>query len=350
MTEKRKIIYVVTKSGWGGAQKSVYILARQLHLSGEYDVLVAYGESELSGENILEEKLKETGIRTAKIQQLKRNIGFFGEIQSFFALWRLFRTERPNAVHLNSSKAGMLGAPAARLARVPNIVFTMRGAPFLEVRPKWQNMIIEFATWLTAVFSHVFVTVSEFEKGIVKKWPLTKNKITHIYNAIESPEFLSRIDARAFISRTAGVMIHGDAFVIGSIAELTDNKGLLEFLPILAERKKQQDFIYVHFGSGELGEELKNKTKELGLEDTVHWLGFVKDASTYLKALDVFTLPSKKEGLPNVLLEAKLAGVAIEASTVGGIPELLEFSEEYIRENLTPAKIAQSYRRVYDLR
>jgi len=347
MHKKKKIIFVVTKSGWGGAQKSVFLLARYFHDTGKYDVAVAYGTNWLKGGNILEDKLKEAGVRTLPLTPLKRDVAFLGDVRSFFTLLKLFREERPDVVHLNSSKAGALGAPAARLAGVHSIVFTMRGAPFLEIRPRWQNMIIEFLTWVTAVFSHTFVAVSKREREIILEWPFTKKKITDIYNSVESPGFLSRADARAYIGKLAGIEIPEDIFLIGSIGELTDNKGLLEFLPKLKERKEKQDFLYIHFGSGELAEQLKEKTRELNLESRVHWLGFVSDASKYIKALDLFTLPSKKEGFPNVLLEAKLAGIPIEASSVGGIPELLKMSEEYVRTELTPAKVGESYRSVY---
>jgi len=348
-SKRKKIVYVVTKSGWGGAQKSVFMLAQYFHSLGDFDVVVAYGANELGGENVLESKLREAGIRTAPLQSLTRDTSPLSDIRSFFSLIGFFRRERPDVVHLNSSKAGALGAPAARLAGVPRVVFTMRGAPFLEKRPKWQNSIIAFLTWLTAVFSHVFVAVSKREEGIVKRWPFTPRKITCIYNGVAQPDFLSREAARVFIKEKTGASVTADTFLIGSIAELTDNKGLVEFLPKLKERSSREDFLYVHFGSGELAASLKQKTAELGLEERVFWLGFVPEASRYLKALDLFTLPSKKEGCPNVILEAKLAGVAIEASPVGGVPELLKMSEEYIREHLTPQKVGASYRKAYDI-
>ncbi len=346
---KPKILYLITKANWGGAQKSVYTLARHFQNLEKFEVIVAHGESSLSGDgNLFENKLKALGVRTVQLPSLTRDVGFEADIRSFIDLVRLFRTERPAIVHLNSSKAGALGAPAARLAGVPRIVFTMRGAPFLEDRPAWQNWAIKYTTWLTAVFSDVFVTVSHFEERIVRMWPLLKSKITCIYNGIESPDFISREQARAYLSAQIEKKISENVQIIGSIAELTDNKGLLEFLPILARRAKQQDFIYVHFGDGELAEKLKTYTSELGLGDRVFWLGFVPDASKYLKAFDLFTLPSKKEGFPNVLLEAKLAGVSIEASTAGGIPELLQLSEQYIRKNLTPNEIGKLYEKVYN--
>ncbi|MBP7770362.1 MAG: glycosyltransferase, partial [Candidatus Pacebacteria bacterium] len=68
---------------------------------------------------------------------------------------------------------------------------------------------------------------------------------------------------------------------------------------------------------------LEAKIKEYNLEDRVKLFGFMP-AKDVLKGFDVFALPSLKEGLPYVLLEAKLAGLPIEANRVGGIPEILD--------------------------
>jgi len=70
-------------------------------------------------------------------------------------------------------------------------------------------------------------------------------------------------------------------------------------------------------------DKLKQETARLNLDDNIFWMGFDKTAKSYLKAFDVFTLPSLKEGLPYTLLEAGGAGLAVVASNVGGIPEII---------------------------
>jgi len=99
---------------------------------------------------------------------------------------------------------------------------------------------------------------------------------------------------------------------------------LAPFLSVLKKIKEDGlDFIYVHFGTGELKEQLEEEALKEGLEGNIVWFGFDANASLYFKALDIFVLPSLKEGLPYAVLDAGLAGVAIATSNVGGIPEIL---------------------------
>ncbi len=103
---KKKILYVVTKSSWGGAQRYVYDLAT--HFSGECDVVVAHGQNEFEGENIFVNKLQTKGIRTIELHSLRRDINLLREVKTFFVLTRLLWIEKPDIVHLNSSKIGLL--------------------------------------------------------------------------------------------------------------------------------------------------------------------------------------------------------------------------------------------------
>ncbi len=326
METQTKIIYGITKSSWGGAQKYVYDLAK--YFVEKNNVMVVCGANEFGGSNIFTEKLQGIGVSSSELPELGRDVSILKDLKTFFTFARLFRKETPDIVHLSSSKMGLLGGLAARAAHVRLIIYTVHGLPFLEERPAWQNLLIKTATWITFLFAHKVIVLSKFEEIIVKKWWFVGSKIHQVYNAIEIPDFLSREFARTELSNLAGTDINEQTFLVGSIAELTANKGLLEFLPRLAEMKKRKElegksFIYIHFGTGELKQELIKRTEQLNMQKNIFWLGLVLDASKYLKALDLFTLPSKKEGFPYVLLEARHADITIDANKVGGVDELL---------------------------
>ena len=108
------------------------------------------------------------------------------------------------------------------------------------------------------------------------------------------------------------------------IGELHRNKGiefaLTAFCNLLKTRK---DFIYVHFGDGELRETLEGEVTRMGLGDHVYFFGFKENASAYLSHFDALVFPSIKEGLPYVVVEAGFAGIQTFASRVGGISELI---------------------------
>lgn len=321
--EQRKILYIITKSSWGGAQRYVYDLAE--HFNEKNGVSVAFGKNEFGGDNIFENKLQEKNIRSIELKEIERDIKILGDIKGFFALIKLLRKEKPDIVHLNSSKIGGLGALAARISRIEKIIFTTHGLPFLEKRDFIAHNAVKIFSLLTVALSTNTICVSKCEYRKLTKYKLFRKKIHKIYNGIKKPDFLSREQARTELAEKFNIPIKDDTYIIGSIAELTHTKGLMKFLKKLRKRKnKGRKFMYIHFGTGELADKLREKTHKLELTKNVFWLGFVPNASKYLKALDLFTLPSRKEGLPYVLLEAKMAGIKIKANKVGGVEEILD--------------------------
>ena len=320
-TPKKRILYVITKSNWGGAQRYVYDLAGALPKE-RYDVLVAFGQPGLLGL-----KLKEAGIRTHEIGSLQRDVSLFTDMRSFLELLALFRRERPDVVHLNSSKAGGLGALAARLARVPHIIFTAHGWPFWEPRSAPVRALVYFSSWLTALLSHKVIVISNYDLDVARKMPGVKQKLVRIYNGIGTMSFSSGDMVRQSFPK--GVK------VTGTIGELTKNKNQIS----LIEQARNNPAMYVAIvGDGEDLQYLLKKVEEYGLEMRVKIMGF-HPAHEVLRGFDVFSLPSLKEGLPYVLLEAKAAGLPIEANRVGGVSEILDEEHDFtlsrmVRETL----------------
>ncbi len=306
MEVPKKILYVVTKANWGGAQRYVFDLAT--HLPEGYEPAVAYGQP-----GLLAQRLKEAGIRTYPLQSLQRDISAWADIKSFFELYRLVLKVNPDVVHLNSSKAGAVGALAAWCAGAKRIVFTAHGWPFNERRGKAARALIWLASWITALLSDKIIAVSDSELLAAKRMPLCGSKAVRIYNGIDlSMQFGSGEAIRAAFP--AG------ARIVGTVGELTRNKNQIE----LIERARKDTSMRVAIvGEGELRPMLEQKIKEYGLQERVKLFGFMP-ASEVLRGFDAFALPSLKEGLGYVILEARAAGLPIEASRVGGTPEALE--------------------------
>jgi glycosyltransferase involved in cell wall biosynthesis len=90
------------------------------------------------------------------------------------------------------------------------------------------------------------------------------------------------------------------------------------------EQIRSLNTVLIIIGTGEEKEKLEKQIKDLRLENRVFLVGFVENASWYLKAFDIFVLSSVKEGLPYVLIEAGFAGLPVVASDVGGVSEIIE--------------------------
>ena len=150
--QKLKILYLITKSNWGGAQKYVYELATRIP-KDKFEVVVALGGTgkRKAPTGKLHELLTKGNIRTIVITSLSREMYFIGDVRSFFSILNVLRKEKPDVVHLNSSKAGGLGSFAGRLLGIQKIIFTAHGLAIHEER--FGGRTFRFLTWLTVLFA-----------------------------------------------------------------------------------------------------------------------------------------------------------------------------------------------------
>ncbi|PIR70341.1 MAG: hypothetical protein COU46_01880 [Candidatus Niyogibacteria bacterium CG10_big_fil_rev_8_21_14_0_10_42_19] len=312
---KKKILFIITKSKWGGAQRYVYDIVTNLD-KNEFEASVALGYG-----GALADELRKSGVKTHLIKTT-RNVALVEDIKTFVKLLKIISEERPDIVHLNSSKIGGIGAVAARIMMVPKIIFTVHGWAFEEDRPMFQKIAILFTSWLSSLFHHRIICVSEHTKNGAKSIGRGYDKCITIHNAVKEIDFENKKDARNFLRKKTGSTASDDAVWIGTISELTKNKGL-EYSIKALNKIKDLDWVFVIMGEGELRTKIQEEIKIAGLENRIYLAGHIENAPKYLKALDIFTLSSVKEGLPYVLLEAGSAGIPVVATNVGGISEII---------------------------
>jgi len=285
----KKILFIITKSVWGGAQKYVFNMATGLP-KDQFEPIVAGG-----GKGIMAEKIISAGLPYLEIKSFQRDISFWKEIVSFFEILKILLKTKPDIVHVSSSKAGGVAGVAilTYLAVKPprgglTAIFTVHGWAFLESRPKWQIFLIKLASKITCLFYDKIICVSRNDYySALKNKIAPAQKLTVIHNGINPADY-------NFQERTE------KEFTVGTIGEATKNKGH----KYLIEASKNFPDIKLNIISN------------------------IPNASKYLKNFDIFVLPSLKEGLPYVILEAGLAGLPVIASNVGGIPEIIENGKE----------------------
>lgn len=332
---RKKVLFVITKSNFGGAQRYVYDLATNLP-KDRFEVAVAFGGTGTIGSapGSLASMLADAGVRTITIPELARDINIKIEIQAFFVLIELFKRERSDVVHLNSSKVGGLGALAARIARVPRIIFTAHGWPFWEPRSILARSFIFFLSYLTVLLSHRTICISDHDTHAITRLPFTRHKVRIMHNGLSPIDFFSRDESRKqLFSESAGVVHAQDVWVVSN-AELHPNKNLFIGIDAVAAHNATHNtkIIYGIMGTGELQAPIEQYIRVHNLGEHVKLLGFVPDGRRYLRAFDIFFLPSKKEGVPYVILEAGAAELPVVASNVGGIPEVVTDGESgYLR-------------------
>ena len=323
---KKKIFFVITKSNWGGAQRYVFDLATALPKE-KYDVAVVLGGTgKVHGDTgLLAHELQAHAIPVHYIRSFARDMYPLRDLRAFFELLRLFIKERPAVLHLNSSKAGGVGAFAGRLAGVPTIVFTSHGLAYDEDRTIIARTFIGIATWATFFLSHAVILISEETFRRANRLPFVAHKLHRIYNGINPIPFKESAESRRVLATHMDKATPLSGIWVGTISELVRNKGLSYLVTAAAKVKERGlECTLCIIGDGDERERLSQQIQRAGLQENVHLLGFVPEAYLLLKAFNIFTLTSVKEGLPYVLLEAGQAKCAAIGSRISGITDIIE--------------------------
>jgi glycosyltransferase involved in cell wall biosynthesis len=321
-SKKTKVLYLITKSNWGGAQRYVYDLATHLDKT-TFEVVVVLG-----GDGVLKELLGHAGVRVVTIHSLERDISVKKEIAFAKELWQILKTEQPDVLHVNSSKAGGVGTLLGRIARVPRVLFTAHGWTFNEDRPLWQKVIIKMLHWPTVWFSHKTIAVSN---ALVKQmdWPGVQNKMKIIYPGRSIGVMYDKKEARAKLaSENLELQSHlSDPWIL-TIAELHPIKRLNVLIDAMSQVVRLNPNVRsIIIGEGSERDTLQAQIKKAGLDTQVFLLGNITEAARFLPAGDVFILPSKSESYGYVLHEAGLAGLPVIATNVGGIPDIITHNQ-----------------------
>lgn len=326
-----KVLIIVTKGGVGGAQMSVLNLAKKLKDLDE-EVWVGFGDGDF-----LKNELAKLGIPFHQFKNLKRthdplaNLFFVYEMQTFL--------DKNNfqVVHFNSSNS-LFGAIGAKLAkRKTKTVFTLRGLSLLDKNYQTNPILKYFYFWLFKFllsFIDVKVFVSRHNYEYAEATNLIKNGEV-IYNGLPADElrFLPKEESRNFLSNKTPVDL-SDKFIIGSIGRLDYAKNyefLINNFPKIIAAKKNA--VLVIIGGGREKNIYQNLINSQGLNDKIFLLDEIAGAYQYINGLDLFTLPSRYEGLSITLIEALSSQIPTIASDVGGNSELLADERELFRLN-----------------
>lgn len=314
-----KILFIITKSEVGGAQR--YILDTSVSLAKQgYDVLVAAGGN---GPLLKRVKSQESNVETFSLKRLKKTPGLINTLFSIREIYNLLKKERPDVLFLNSTVAGVIGSITGRFYKKARVIYRIGGWAFRDPRPQWQNRIILWLEKYTARFKDKIIVNCEIDQQLAIKYKIAeKEKIHKIYNGlnIEKLEFLPKDVARKKLLSGN----YPNERIIGCVANFYKTKGL----KYLIEAVHLANTKTVIIGDGPLRPEFEKLIKKYKLENQVFLVGRIPDAYKYLKAFDVFVLPSLKEGFPWIILETMAAQIPIIATNVGAIPEIIEDGKE----------------------
>ena len=310
-----KLLYCITRSDTlGGAHIHVADMAAWMRKNG-HDASVVVG-----GEGPYCDHLTARQVPYTTSRHLCRPINFLSDIRAVGELRRIFSAISPDLISLHSAKAGLVGRLASIGSSIP-VLFTAHGWPFTEGVSKRKAGLYRGLERLTAPLAHRIITVSEYDRSLALDASVGKpDQVTAVHNAM--PDVAALADPGR---RNEPVRIT----MVARLDEQKDHEALLNALATLTDR----DWVLDLVGDGPGEEALRDKGRQLGLEDRVRFLGLRDDVDSLLADSQMFVLTSHWEGFPRSILEAMRAGLPVVASIVGGI---LESVDEDVTGYLVP--------------
>lgn len=286
----------------------------------EFELTVAVGLSRGPGAEAELERFRQRGA-TVLVGPLQRAVRPVTDLRALLWLRRIIRAGRFDLVHTHSSKAGLLGRLAARMANVPSL-YTPNGWSFLnaEFSPRRQRLFAALER-RAARWSRFILPVSAGEMQAALDWGITTpDRLVTARNGID----LAELRRHTPLTR-AELGLASDALVAVTIGRRAAQKGdsylLVAWQAMVAAHPHA---VLLLIGDGPLEAELRAQAEALGIADSVRFLGRVPRADVYLPLADLFVLPSLFEGCPYALMEAMALGRACVATAVQGSAELIE--------------------------
>ncbi|PQO38072.1 glycosyltransferase family 4 protein [Blastopirellula marina] len=307
-----RVIHVIPHLGGGGTERVVWTLLPMLDPEICNPSLCVLG-----AENAFPS-------RTEKIQ-VDGFLGYNGSLRDVRGgvacirnLKRLIRESKADIVHSHLWPAARIASLALRGTSIPHVVHMHDTRPWLEGR-SWRDRGMRWLTNCTVPRSKTtYIAVSEAVKTYCcKNLNIQPKDVRVIHNGVDLNRFRPSLDQNKRFSR--------GTIVIGMVALFGSDKGhdvLLEAARCLAS--DGLDYELRLAGNGSQLPRMEALARELGIESRVKFVGLIDDVELFLQDLDIFVLPSLREGLPMTILEAMASGIPVAATNVGGVGEVIE--------------------------
>lgn len=271
-------------------------------------------------------ELERSGVRHIALPSSTRGFSPLGDLRAARELWRILRGERFDVLHTHNPKPGLYGRVIGRLAGVPIVVNTLHGLYATERDPWGKRMLVYALEWIAARFSDAELVQNVEDLELITRWRIVPARRARLLgNGID----LDRFDpghvpdeARLAVRRVIGAQEH--EIVVGIVGRLVAEKGYPEL--IAAAELLDPRFVVIAVGpeDPEKADRLPAGLQERARRSGMRFLGFRADIEAVYRAMDIFVLPTRREGFPRAAMEAAAMGLPVVASDVRGCRQVVE--------------------------
>jgi len=274
--------------------------------------------------------IEAAGIRHISVRMTRNPFTPFQDLRALWQLYRIFRREHFIIVHTHNPKPGFLGQIAAKMAGVPIIVNTLHGFYFHEhMHPAWRRFYIALEKIAARCSDAILSQNREDIETAICERICPPEKIKHLGNGIDMQHFNPASFSQQGIARKRReVGLSDGAKVVGFVGRLVREKGLLELFAaarIVRERVPNVQFLFIGPVDTYKPDALTpDSAQEYGIADICHFLGMRQDMPELYALMDVFVLPSHREGFPRAPMEASAMKVPCVVTNIRGCREAVE--------------------------
>jgi glycosyltransferase involved in cell wall biosynthesis len=317
MSDELKVVHLVMSLDIGGLERIVVDLVREGRKFGQSVSVIC-----LERPGTLAPVAESLG---ARVFCIDKRSGL--KLSTFGRMKAVLREIQPDVVHSHTIGALFYAGPATRALPVPVVVHTEHinnlRHPSASRLNRWRK---KWLWWWSGRNCQRFFCVSrDIADELVSQRVVPQAKLEVLLNGIDTQRSAS-IEDGAALRQSLGIAL--EATVIGSVGRLNPIKCQDLLIRVFARLKpRYPDLHAVLVGDGPSRAELAELARQLGVEGSVHLVGYQAEPHRYLRIMNIFALTSSLEGLPLVILEAWAAGLPVVATAVGGVPDLIRDGE-----------------------
>jgi glycosyltransferase involved in cell wall biosynthesis len=301
------------------------------------------------------------GVEIQIVPQLVKYISAYEDIRSLLKIIKILKKTKPHIVHTHLAKAGFSGRLAAKIAGVPIIIHTVHGPTFPEGIHWTKRVLYRMLEKISALCTDRFVFVGEELRDSYIKAGICTLEQSHVIYTGRPDKQINRVSLSQDQIENLKFELcgkHRPEYLILCVGRIVPSKQFDHAIIALSQlQQKGLNARLVIVGKALLSEEkyhedeLKDVAHKYGVYSRVHFTGYRSDILDVMESSDVVLLTSKYEGLPNVAVEAALAGTPMVAYDVSGIREVVEkYNTGYVVSKNNINELTETLEDVYNKR
>jgi glycosyltransferase involved in cell wall biosynthesis len=246
------------------------------------------------------------------------------DLRAIRSLWRILRHERPDVLHTHNPKPGLYGRIVGRLAGVPLVVHTTHGLYATPDDPLPKRLLVYGLEAIASRFSHVELVQNPEDLELMGRWHIApRRKLRLLGNGVDLERF-QPVDETQRQHERAALGLQAEDVVVGLVSRLVAEKGIEDLANAMAMVGPPFRLLLVGPHDPDKSDALAPAVLDRAAAAGAVLTGHRADVERLYAAMDLFCLPSHREGFPRAAMEAAASGLPVVATNIRGCRQVVD--------------------------